>query len=183
MIFSLPSYRRLSEVDLDRLRRDEDRDSSNRVARVLFNLLLLMGLWGVPLYARWVLLSDVVGAESLPKAALGKWWKDDKAVLEFTADQQLRLIQNGALIESADYWMLGDTLNVSDFKSQPGNHRLPVSRQCFHISIRDDRLDVTPATTGFTAIPEKAWVEGSSLRLVLPAWHGATVQFRRGDVR
>ena len=178
MIFSLPSYRRLSEADLDRLSRDEDRNSSNRIARVLFNLLLLAGLWGVPIYARWVFLSDVVGTKSLPNAMLGKWWKDDEVYLEFTADQQIRLFWKGAMIETADYRIFGDMLEVSDITRHPGDRHLSVNPQHYRISIRGHQLDITPSTTGFTPIPERS-TEGSTLRLVLPAWHDATVHLRR----
>jgi hypothetical protein len=194
MIFSLPSYRRLSEADLARLRRDDERYPFNRVVRMLLNLLLLSGLWGMPLYARWIVLPDIVGVETknLPKAILGEWWSDrkfgewwneHKAVVELTAAQQVRLFWEGALIETADYRIVENVLEVSDFRSQPVDHRLLVNPQRFQISIHGNQLILTPASFGFTPIPENAVWEGSSLRLVLPTWQGWSVTFWRRDNR
>ena len=191
-MFSLPNYRRLSDADLDRLRRDNDRNSSSSVARILFNLLLLAGLWGVPLYARWMLLADVIGAESLPKAILGEWWDDrhhgewwnaDKAVLEFTTDQQIRLFWGKALIETANYRIVGNTLEVSNFIHHPDGRHLTVNSQHYQITIYGNRLNVSPSTTGFTPVPENAAEEWSGLRSVLPTSRGAFVRFWRRDKR
>jgi hypothetical protein len=177
MIFSLPSYRRLSETDLACLRKDDAQQTSTRAARVFFNLLLLVGLWGAPLYARWVVLAD------LPKAVLGKWQHGEKNVLEFTPNYQVRLLRDGDAIETAKYRFAGDVLVLSDFRRQPGDRPLPVDQQGYSISLHGDRLTITPAADWFTPVPDNAAREGSSLRLLLPAFHGASVQFRRANDR
>jgi hypothetical protein len=186
MFPSLPNYRRFAETTIQRIRKNRKR-KTDRPARMLFNVLLLAGLWGVPLYARWMILSDLNVIQVLSEEVLGKWEMDNKGhkrILEFTL-KQLRLIQNKAITESADYQIVGDALWVSSFKSQPGDHPLPVNQQRYQISIRDHRLIIKPATTGFTRIPENAAWEGpSQLRIiVLPPWQGAISQFQRADNR
>lgn len=177
MIFSLPSYRRLSDMDLARLRRDDERNPSRRAMRMLLNLLLLSGLWGMPLYARWLVVADQARGQPLSEAVLGKWWRDEEVFLEFTPDRHLRLCREEGLIESAEYQIVGDMLWVSDFRRRD---LLAVEPQCFRISLRGNQLILTPAKDGFTA---RGRDDRSSLRTVLPAWEGATVQFQRGKSR
>jgi len=181
MIFSLPSYRRLSEADLERFRNAGDQQSSIRVARALFNILLLAGLWGAPLYARWCVLSDMKETPSLSEAVLGQWRYGDKSLLEFTSDQQIRLSQDGMMIETASYRIVGDVLEIYDFKLQLGHHDLEINQQRYQISILDENLIVRPSAIGFTPVPEHTQWERSGLRMVLPQFHGASVQFRRRD--
>ena len=45
--------------------------------RMLLNLLLLSGLWGMPLYARWLVLADQAMDQPLSEAVVGKWWRDE----------------------------------------------------------------------------------------------------------
>jgi hypothetical protein len=183
MFPSLPDYRRIAEATIQRIRKDRKR-TTDRPARMLFNVLLLTGLWGVPLYARWMILSDMNVAQVLSEDILGKWLIGEKGArgfLEFTPKRQLRLIQNnGVMIESADFEIVGGALWVSNFKSQPGGHLLPTDHQCYQISIRDDQLIVKPATSGFTHVPVDSWEEGR-LRMVLPPWQGVIRQFQRAD--
>jgi hypothetical protein len=73
MFSSLPDYRRFAEADLQRLRKDHKRNPSNRLGGMMFNLVLLAGLWGVPLYARWFVLSNITSTHPLPEAVLGEW--------------------------------------------------------------------------------------------------------------
>jgi hypothetical protein len=184
MLPSLPDYRRFAEATIRRIRKDRKR-RTDRPARMLFNVLLLAGLWGIPLYGRWLMLSDTDITQDLPEAVLGRWLigeKGERGVLEFTPRKQLRLIRNnGVMIESADYEIVGDALWLSNFKSR-SDHLLPVDHQRYQISIRDDRLIVKPATSGFTHIPEHAADEGPSwLRMELPPWQGVNRQFQRAD--
>ncbi len=184
MFPSLPNYRRFAEATIQRIDKARKRKSSGRPARMLFNVVLLAGLWGLPLYGRWMILSGMNTTQCLPEAVLGRWLigeKGERGVLEFTPKKQLRLIRNRAIIESADYEIIGDSLWVSDFKSQSRDHLLPVDQQRYEISIYDNRLIVKPATTGFTRIPENSALEGSGLRLVLPPMHGVISQFQRAN--
>lgn len=182
MFSSLPDYRRFAESALPRLRKDHERETSNRIGGMAFNIILLAGLWGVPLYARWMILSDRNPTQNLSTEVLGKWRKDDSHILEFTRRGELLLIliRNKVVVESADYRIAGDVLEVSGFTQQPENRLLPVNQQRYQLFLRGDRLLIKPATTGFTSIPERA-SEGSGLRLVLPPWSGVTVQFQRVD--
>lgn len=178
MIFSLPSYRRLSDLDLARLRLDDERNPSWRAGRMLLNLLLLSGLWGMPLYARWLVLADQARDQPFSEAVLGKWWLGDRAILEFTPNRHLRLCGEKGLIETAEYQIVNDTLWVDDFKRQPGDVALLVKAQCFQITIRDNQLIVRPAKFGFTPIPRHGW-EDSVLRRLLPEMERETRQFHR----
>jgi len=110
MVFSLPSYRRLSEADLHRLRNDSAQRTSARIARILFNILLLVGLWGLPLYLRSFVSSKPSGTidphEAIdPEAIIGRWRSADGsgAVLEFTRDGALRLSREGIVKLTAHY--------------------------------------------------------------------------------
>jgi hypothetical protein len=182
MIFSsLPDYRRFSDAALERLR--EGRSPADRFAGMLFNLAILAGLWGAPLYARWVILSDIQETKGLPEAVLGRWLVGDKSLLEFTPDQQIRLFRDDALIETADYRIIGDTLQISNFKLQPGDHELELNQQRYQISLRAGQLIVTPSTSGFTPVPEHAQWEEGRLRLILPHFHGDSVRFLRENRR
>ncbi len=184
MLPSLPSYRRFAEATIQRINKARKRKSSDRPVRMLFNVVLLAGLWGLPLYSRWLILPDKNIIQDLPEAVLGRWLigeKGERGVLEFTPKKQLRLIRNGAIIESAEYEIIGDSLWVSDFKSQSRDHLLPVDQQRYEISVYDNRLIVKPATSGFTHIPENSALEGSGLRLVLPPWQIVISQFQRAD--
>jgi hypothetical protein len=69
------------------------------------------------------------------------------------------------------------------FRTLLGDDPLPVNPQCFQITIRGARLQITPATIGFTPVPENTAWERSALRGVLPAWHGKSVTFWRRHKR
>jgi hypothetical protein len=184
MIFSsLPDYRRFSDAALERIRQDDGRKTFDRLAAMLFNLAILAGLWGAPLYARWMVLSDMHETKSLSEVVLGRWRVGDTSLLEFTLDQQIRLFWHGALIETADYRIIGDMLEISNFKLQPGDHELELNQQYYQIALRTGQLIVTPSTSGFTPVPEHAQWEESRLRLILPHFHGASVQFLRENRR
>jgi hypothetical protein len=182
MFASLPEYRRIAEAVIPRLRKDPHRTISNRFAGKLLSLALLAGLWGLPLYARWMVLSDRNPPLPLSEAVLGEWRSDDRNILAFNRlNQKLWLSQDGVIIESANYRIQGEELEVSGFIRQPDNLLLPVGPQRYQISIRVDRLIVRLADTGFTNVPCRA-DEGSKLRRVLPPWHGTTLQFQRVDI-
>jgi hypothetical protein len=183
MFSSLPDYRRFAEADLQRLRKDHKRNPSNRLGGMMFNLVLLAGLWGVPLYARWFVLSNINPTQPLSEAVVGEWRRDEKWTLSFTRTEELQLIEEESIFETAHYQILGDKLLVSGFTRQPDNRLLPVESQCYQISVRGHRLSVEPASIGFTSIPEKGAGGGSWLRKVLPAFHGSTVEYHRADDR
>lgn len=183
MFSSLPDYRRFAELALPRLRKDNEREPSNRLGSMMLNVVLLAGLWGVPLYARWIVLSDLSLSSNLAAEILGKWRIGDASYLEFTAHHQLRLIVNETLKETAHYRIIGDVLEVSRFTLQPENRTLEINQQNYRVSIHGNQLAATAADVGFTPIPEHAQEERSGLRKVLPPWHGPIIRFRRADNR
>ncbi len=186
MFSSLPDYRRFAESSLRRLRKDQKRTTSGRLGRIVFNLVLLAGLWGLPLYARWMVVSEMNATLPLSSSLLeGEWRGDDGSVLLFAPSKELRLIEKGTMIESADYRIVDDELEIGGFMRQPGDRFLPVVVQRYQVrfTIRGDRMIIVPAKKGFTPIPEKASEEGSRLRLVLPPFRGISVVFHRADER
>jgi hypothetical protein len=198
MFSSLPDYRHFADSALQRLGNDPERKPSTRFGGMVLNLVLLAGLWGLPLYARRIVLSDRNGSESthesttkttpesrvnLSEDIIGKWQSAGANYLEFTANQQLQLIQNEELIETADYRIVGEVLEVSSFKLQPGDRDLEINQQKYRISIHGDQLALKAADKGFTPIAEKMQWEKSNLRKVLPPWHGPIIRFERADNR
>jgi hypothetical protein len=183
MFSSLPDYRRFAETALQRLRTDAQQKTSRRVSGIVINVALLAGLWGLPLYARRIVLTDLNSTPPLPEAIVGEWQVDQRNSLVFKRDHELRLIQNDALIELADYRIVEDVLEVSGFSRWPDNRPLPVVLQRYRISIRGHHLIVTSASNQPNQVPEIEAEEGSSLRRVLPAFPGRTVQFLRADSR
>ncbi len=181
MFSSLPDYRRFAESALPRLRKDQEQKKTNRLSGMLLNILLLTGLWALPLYARCLVLANLNSPQDLSKDVLGKWQRDDRTILEFTWRGQLRLIGKDGVVESADYRIAGDILEVSGFTRQADDRPLPVNQQRYRIAIRGKRMFMQPALTGFTSVPERASEEGSSLRLVLPPWQSSTAHFQRAD--
>lgn len=105
MVFSLPSYRRLSEADLHRLRNDSEQRGSARISRIAFNLLLLVGLWGLPHYLRSLVLSSPSDTIDPHEAIVGRWQDVDNSsyVLEFTRDGVVNLTQGGIVKWTAHY--------------------------------------------------------------------------------
>ena len=82
-------------------------------------------------------------------------------------------------METADYRIFGDMLEVSEFTR---HRRLSVNPQHYRITIRGDQLTITPSRTGFTPIAERSG-EGSALRWVLPPFSDRSVHFRRQNKR
>ncbi len=185
MLPSLPSYRRFAEATIQRINKARKRKSSDRPARMLFNVVLLAGLWGIPLYGRWMILTAMNPTQALTEAILGKWRigkEGSWSFFEFTP-KQLRLVgKKGEMIESADYDIAGDVLMLFAFKLQPGDHDLEIGQQCYQISIRGDQLTVTPSNAGFTPIDRHDWPE-CRLRGLLPRRQGETREFQRADNR
>jgi hypothetical protein len=183
MYDSIPDYRRFAESAMQRVRKNHQRTSSDRLARLLFNVVLLAGLWGVPLYARWLVMSSMNVTQGLSEIILGRWQivESGNGFLEFTPKMQVRLVgRNGIVIESADYQIAGEALMVFGFKLQPGNRDLEMEQQqCYRISIRGDQLTIASSDRGFTAIPRHG--SDSHLRRVLPHWVGAIFHFQRAD--
>jgi hypothetical protein len=152
---------------------------------MLFNVVLLAGLWGIPLYGRWMILPGVNPTQALAEAMLGKWQigkEGSRSFFEFTP-KQLRLVgKKGETIESADYDIAGDVLMLSGFKLQPGDRDLEIGHQCYRISIRGDQFTVTPSDAGFMPIHRHDWPE-CRLRELLPRSQGQTREFQRADNR
>jgi hypothetical protein len=105
MVFSLPSYRRLSDADLHRLRNNSEQQTSTRLTRILFNILLLVGLWGLPLYLRSFVSSKPFDTIDPHEAIIGRWQDVDHSsyVLEFTRDGAFHLSRDGIVKRTAHY--------------------------------------------------------------------------------
>jgi hypothetical protein len=110
MIFSLPNYRRLSEADLARLRKDDKRTVSSWVANTLFNFLLLAALWGLPYYFCSLVLSKESDSANPRKAIIGVWRPAARGerdvtgyAIEFTRDGEFRLWRGGMVGLTAHY--------------------------------------------------------------------------------
>jgi hypothetical protein len=134
MIFSLPSYRRLSEADLQRLRKDGERRTSTRGARILFNILLLVGLWGLPYYLRSLVASSPSGTIDPREAIIGKWQdvNDSGYVLEFTRDGGFHRSRSGIVKQTAHY-RFNERGDVVIYDRKPPlviDHREEVDAQC-----------------------------------------------------
>lgn len=189
MFSSLPDYCRLAESVLPRLRKDSEQRTPNRLRRMALNLVLLAGLWGLPLYARWMVLADRNPPQEMSDSLsqhpsediLGKWRKDESnSILEFSRKGELRLIGQQEVVESADYRIVGDELEVSGFRQQPDDRLLTVNQQRYQIITRGDRLLIKPAPAGFTSVPlDRSHAADGSLRYVLPPWSGQSSKFHR----
>lgn len=106
MIFSLPNYRRLSEADLDRLRKDDKQTVSRWVAHTVFNLMLLAALWGLPYYFCSLVLSKESDSASPRKAIIGAWRPvagHGHDAIEFTRDGEFRLSRDGIVELTTHY--------------------------------------------------------------------------------
>jgi hypothetical protein len=105
MIFSLPSYRRLSQADLDGLRKDSDQTNAARVSRVLLNILLLTGLWALPFYLRSLVLPEQSDTINPSEAIIGRWQLStgDGQAIEFTSDGEFQLSRGGIVELTAHY--------------------------------------------------------------------------------
>jgi hypothetical protein len=195
MLSSLPDYRRFAEADFQWPRKENDRKTSDRFERMFFNVVLLAALWGGPMYARWMILSDMnitdnitqvpleVVLGDLPEAVLGEWRFGAESFLEFTPNHQLELIGSRGIIESADYQIVGDVLKISGFKRQPDNLDLAIVEQCYRISIRGGTLIITPSDSGFTPFDRHTPSEGYLRSVVLPPFYGAIIQYQRAEDR
>jgi hypothetical protein len=136
MIFSsLPDYRRFSDAALQRLR--EERSTADRFAGVLFNLTILAGLWGAPLYARWMILSESI---------LGTWRTLDGSQfrITFTEDGRFILGWKGIPVETADYRFDNQGKSrvvLSHFRAQFSDVKHSLGQECwFDISLTENAL-------------------------------------------
>lgn len=150
MIFSLPSYRRFAEASIDRLRKDERHATTDRLGVILFNILLLAGLWGTPFYARWLVQSNVIGrAKAVEHLNLiGTWRTTDGSHfrITFTRDGQFVLSWKRTIVETASYWFHDGNPNevvMSDFFEQPGNRAIGEAMCWFHVSATEEKLSTT----------------------------------------
>jgi hypothetical protein len=179
MFPSLPDYRRFAEATIRRTRKDRRR-KTDRPARMLFNVLLLAGLWGVPLYARWVILADIGTPKHAHGTIVGTWRATDGShfLITFTADGQFKLLWQDTIIETARYWFNDGNQNeilVSDFREQPGD-RLVSNEEMwwFRASVEGAKLSITHSFSLHEQLRRKfPWhghrqIEGKRLKL-LPA--------------
>jgi hypothetical protein len=146
MFSSLPDYRRFAEAALQRIRKDHKQKSSHRLSGMLFNILLLAGLWGLPLYARWVVVPDIHRSTSEPPSLIGKWqaMNGSHFSITFSADGQFVVSWKETVLETARYWFADrdqkDVL-LFDFRKQPGNQPLAEEKRCwFSVSFAGKRL-------------------------------------------
>ena len=120
MFSSLPDYRRFADAALKRFRKDNKREPSNRLGRMMLNLVLLAGLWGLPLYARWIVLADRNSTNStsenitkttpetkinISEAIVGKWRPVDGShfSITFTRDGKFVVSWKETIVETAHY--------------------------------------------------------------------------------
>jgi len=172
MIFSLPNYRRLSEADLARLRKDDKRTVSRYVANTLFNLLLLAALWGLPYYFCSLVLSresnSTKSRESNStnprEAIIGVWWPVDRGAIEFTRDGKFRLWQGGIVTLTAHYGFdhHGDIVLYNLNPPAVIDHKEAADAQ-FRFTVTFTGDDTVTITGG--------WSENKHSRLSLPGSH------------
>ena len=182
MIFSLPSYRRLSEADLDRLRKDSDENISNRVSRALFNILLLAGLWGLPFYLRSLVQPEASDTIDPSKAIVGRWQSraQKSLALEFTRNGDFRLSRQGIVKLTAHYHFdKRDEVVLYDFNPPRiiiiDHAEDTVAQYRFTISFTEAGLTATTAPPeAARSLRELQWN-----RLGLPPPFGSIAHFKR----
>lgn len=177
MIFSLPSYRRFAEASIYRLRKDDGRVTPDRLGAIFFNIVLLTGLWGIPLYARWLVQSNVNSRSRAFESIVGTWRTTAGSPFQitFTRDGQFGLSWKGTVIETASYWFHEGNLNevvMSDFCEQPGNRAIRNAMCWFHASATKEKLS-TSFSFNFDEqrqreVPKRShWkIEGEELSLI-----------------
>lgn len=148
MFSSLPDYRRFAETTIRRIRKDRKR-MTDRPAVMMFNVLLLAGLWGVPLYARWLILANNDRSEHVPETIVGKWRTTDGShfSITFTADGHFELSWKEAIIETARYWFRDKNQHeamIADFREQPGDRVVEGEEKWwFRVIIERNKLSTT----------------------------------------
>jgi hypothetical protein len=186
MIFSLPNYRHLSEAALERLRKDDGRQSSGRATGILFNVLLVAGLWGVPLYGRWVVLSHRTGPMDLREAILGKWraTEDSRFTITFTEDGRFVLMCKNMIFATARY-RIGeqekDEVKLDRFPKPGGEGPIPQEERCwFRAAVTEGALHITPSVDRWNGAVRqgKSW-QCDDDRLELPPLNGGPAIFQR----
>jgi hypothetical protein len=154
MIFSVPRYRRLSEDDLARLNKDDPRNPTRRLQSALLNILLLAGLWGVPLYGRSVVLSAMNEPKSALEAVVGKWRPTNGSHFQiaFTSEGQFVLSWKETVVATARYSSHeGDkhVIVLSDFRKldeRVEQGAIPEDGMCwFGVSWGKGKLSITYA--------------------------------------
>jgi hypothetical protein len=177
MIFSLPSYRRFAETSINRLRKDDGHATPDRLGAILFNIVLLAGLWGIPFYARWLVQSNVNSRSRAFESFVGTWRTTAGSPFQitFTRDGQFVLSWKGTVIETASYWFHEGNLNevvMSDFFEQPGNRAIGNAMCWFHASATREKLSTT-FSFNFDeqwrrAVPKRSYwkIEGEELSLI-----------------
>ena len=149
MFSSMPDYRRFAEAALQRLRKDPTRKTCNRWERMLLNVVLVTGLWGVPLYARWVVLSDIDRPEDVAEGIVGKWRATDGShfSIAFTAEGQFVLSWKETIVETARYWFNDgkqDEIVLADFREPPDER--PIEEEgmwWFQVFLEGKKLSIT----------------------------------------
>ena len=165
MIFSLPSYRRFAEASMKHLRKDDGRATSDRLGAMLFNIALLASLWGVSLYARCLVLSNVNNRARAFEHFVGTWRTTDGSHFQitFTRHGQFVLSWKGTIVETADYWFNDGNQNevvISDFFEQPGNRAVGNEMCWLHVSATREKL-----STKISFSLDEQWRKTAS-------WHG-----------
>jgi hypothetical protein len=157
MFNSIPDYRRFAEATIQGVCKDRQRTSPDRLARMLFNVILLAGLWGVPLYARWVILADIDKDIAKPEQAqgtiIGKWRATNGThfSITFTEDGQFVLSWKEIILETATYWFHQgnqELIVVADFREQPGDHLVEGDdKWWFRASVEAQKLSLSHSFT------------------------------------
>lgn len=150
MFSSLPDYRRFGETVLQRMHKDPKQPSSNRLVERTFNILLLAALWGVPLYARWVVVPYIhrpkIESPSSP-SIVGKW-KTTKFgnhfSVTFTEDGQFVVSWKDTVLETARYSFADDNQHIlvlENFRKQPGDLPFADKPRCeLSVSVESKKL-------------------------------------------
>ncbi len=146
MIFSsLPDYRRFSDAALKRL--SEERSTADRLAGMLFNLAILAGLWGAPLYARCVILSDLQSPKDFSNTIRGTWRTTNGShfVITFTEQGEFLVSWKGRLVDSTRFWFDEKNANVvllGILGEQIRDHKGVLVNCGFQEAVKGDRLFV-----------------------------------------
>ncbi len=157
MFSSLPDYRRFAEATIRCIRKDQKRGNFDRPARMMFNVLLLAGLWGVPLYARWVILADIDKDFSIPLrepdpaqgTIVGKWRATDGThfLITFTKDGQFILSWKETILQTARYWFFEENeeeIVIDDFREQPGDRLIEGNEKWWiRATVKGENLSTT----------------------------------------
>jgi hypothetical protein len=157
MIFSLPNYRRLSEADLHRLRKDGEPQASTRLARMVINLLLLAGLWGLPYYLCSQVASGPSDTIDRHEAIIGRWQRVDDSDydLEFTGDGAIHQSRDGIVKWTAHY-RFNERSDVVIYNITPPlviNHQKEPRAQCrYRLLFTKDGFSVTDFGWEFDAL-------------------------------